>query len=192
MGRSLKPQKIVLALPLFLVMAGCTKANSPGLQIVSPPLVTATFNPNAPPPPSTLPPNVATGEFTFHVAVRNTSTQPTQANQVYIRIEAKDFTAGPACQGGASSFGQEKIDIPALQPSQTWTAADKQIMQIPAFQSALMTCSCKINQCSGTMRFALFNENNQPYPKAQSIIEVQWDKSGDVSKNVVTDKSLSQ
>ena len=176
MARARQPKKVVLPVGLLLVLSGCTAPNNPGLQIVSAPIIQA--GPNA------------AAEFTFRVSVRNTSAQATQANEVYIRNEAKDFTAGPVCQGGASNAGQETINIPALQPNQTWLAADKRIMDIPTFQSIVMTCSCKVNQCSGTMRFSLFRVNNQPYLNAQSIIELQWDKSGDFTKNVVTDKSL--
>ena len=101
---------------------------------------------------------------------------------------AKNFSVNPTCEG-ASSYGQEILEIPALQPNQTWKAADKRMMDIPSFKG----CSCKIDKCGGgIMRFTLLYANQVPLVTAQSDLEVKWDKSGQPGKNVVTDQSQAQ
>jgi len=159
-------------------MSGCTKPGNPGLQILNPPVVVATSTANA-------------GEFMFSVSVRNTSAQATPAGQFHIMNVAKNFSANPACEIGASNYGQEILEIPALQPNQTWKAADKRMMDIQSFKNS--KCSCKVDKCGGgIMRFTLLNANQTPLVSAQSDFEVKWDKGGRLDKNVVTDESLAQ
>src|SRR5262245_8301956 len=97
---------------LLLAIAGCeSKEGIPdGLQILNPPLVAA----NA---------YVEQGEFTFQVIVKNVSQQLIEANTVKMKLTVKELAAG-AC---SSNYASEDIQIPAVQPNHTWTAAKSEL-----------------------------------------------------------------
>jgi hypothetical protein len=168
---SLNLKHVILFVALCLLMLGCQTGS---LQILHFPLISPMI---APDPTSE--------EFYFVVAVRNPSTQATTTG---FRLVVQASVSGASCPGRSASNGQNIYSVPVLQPDGAWSPVPHtaRITDLAGLQG----CSCKKGACGGTMSFILAPSlSREPIFAPNSYLELQWDKSGDLQKLHLEDKS---
>jgi hypothetical protein len=175
LGRRFRPflnlKHAILFVALCLLMPGCQTGS---LQILNFPLISPMIAPDP-----------TREEFYFVVAVRNPSTLPTTTG---FRLVVQASISGASCSGGSSSQGLNIYPVPALQPDGAWSPVPHSARI--ADLAGLQGCSCKKGACGGTMSFILAPSlSREPIFAPNSHLELQWDKSGDLQKLHLEDKS---